>query len=1001
MKSSTWSSSCSPITIVCIGTLWILTAYSSWGQVAACTQAIPIELSNGVWCSRTGQFSNQNSDLADLSAFCFQGPGFDQWFSFVPTSTDVVINIIGNAGQASGGTLTLPEVALYSGSCSEFQELQCESDVGGRNIVELYKGGLEIGVTHYIQVQARNQNRGSFQICVENFNAPALPGSDCFSAAWLCNTESFSVDNVVGGGTLPDEAANSSCLGGLGGNSESNSTWFAWTASNDGLLEFTLSPNNPADDLDFVLYEIETNGTDCQSKVQQRCMAAGDFIFPSPCMGPTGLRSGNFDTEEAAGCAAGQNNFLAPLQLERGKSYALLVNNFTSTGNGFSVSFGGTATFEGPQADFTTDAPDFSVCVGQPITFTNQSSIPGEQISDWLWSFGSFASLASANTEGPHTVQFNRAGEYPVVLRITNERGCIVTAIKTVRVECCPDHFSVDPLITPTTCPMDSTGAIALTVSNPFNPFSYSWDNGIQAASLSDLPMGDYAVTISDQAGCDTTLTYTVSGPPALDVDTILQAPTCNGGTDGEIELVVSGASSPFEFSFENGSFLPQNSWDNLSVGEYSIRIRDGNGCLWEERIPLRELELVLDPAIAAVQPPSCTGFSNGIIEAVVANGEAPFQFIWQNGIGSRFESRIENLSAGTYQLEVEDANLCRGTFSFELVEPDPIASTIAVIPVSCFQGDDGTLTASPSGGTGTYSFQWNNNPGDSTVTGLTAGTYSLFILDDNNCQFDTTVQVPQPPILEAGILSTSGLVCFGDSNGVISIEGIGGVPPYLFRLDNAPLSPFTQFSGLSPGRYTVVVQDANGCESSTPVTLSEANPFLLNAIEDQEIELGFSVSLNAIPSEFATGFQWSPTDSLSCLDCPNPIASPTQRTTYRVQATNSIGCVAEDSITVFVIKSRPIFAPTSFSPNDDGSNDFFTIYGGVAARQILNLSIYDRWGNRVFKQENLELGREVRGWDGSWKGKDLAPGTYIYVAEILFIDGGIERFQGEVNLLR
>ena len=116
---------------------------------------------------------------------------------------------------------------------------------------------------------------------------------------------------------------------------------------------------------------------------------------------------------------------------------------------------------------------------------------------------------------------------------------------------------------------------------------------------------------------------------------------------------------------------------------------------------------------------------------------------------------------------------------------------------------------------------------------------------------------------------------------------------------------------------------------------------------------------------------------------------------------TDPNGCIAADSLKILVQKNRPLFIPNTFSPNADGSNDYFTIFGGPSARSIRLLRVFDRWGELLFEGKDLPIGSEPLGWDGSYKGQALPSATYIYYAEVEFIDGAIIPVKGDVNLLR
>jgi hypothetical protein len=618
------------------------------------------------WCSQPRAYTIDGATESGYgAATCFTRTARDVWFSFVPIATDVTITIIGNTPQGSGGTLARPEAALYLGDCGgTLNQQTCETDNENNSIVELYKGGLVIGQRYYIRVQGRNNTTGSFQLCISNYNPPAEPTGDCFAAAILCDKESFVVQQVIGAGLDPTEANDAPCLNQFPGNVETNSTWFTWTADNDGTLTFTLTPLNPADDLDFVLYRLPEGPLNCARKQVVRCMASGDFFFPSRCMGPTGLREGETDIAEPPGCNdPRQNNFLRPLDMRRGETYALVVNNFSSTGNGFRVEFGGTGQFQGPKAAFAID-PAGGICVGGSVTITDASSFALGNISDWEWSFGPEATPATITGRGPHQVSFASAGVKSIVLTVESEQGCRVTEVGNIIVECCEGHFSASAALSDLRCPDDNSGRIDLSVSNPYGPYRFSWSNGQSSQVVSGLSAGQFTVTVSDAARCDTTLTFTLAQPSAIEVDTVLQMPTCDGGADGAITLQARGGTPGYTFNWQGAGFGSDNSLRDVGRGQYGVIVRDANNCELSLSINLQELQLLLDPSVQAVRPPSCTGFSDGAITVQVANSSGPFQYDWQDGRGFQGQNSLLARSAGVYTVEVVDANLCRGSFT-------------------------------------------------------------------------------------------------------------------------------------------------------------------------------------------------------------------------------------------------------------------------------------------------------------------------------------------------
>ncbi len=959
------------------------------------------------WCSGQDAFTSLGATPSTYeAASCFSTAANDVWFSFTPVATDVTITVIGNTGGAgSGGTLVNPEVALYFGTCGgTINQQQCASDTDGNNIIEINKGGLAIGQQYLVRVQGRGGRTGTFQLCINNFNPPVLPGSDCFDAAILCNKESFIIQKVQGAGSDPTEANDAPCLNQFPGNVESASTWMTWTAANDGQLTFTLTPLGPTDDLDFVLYELPNGPQVCQNKRVLRCMASGELkeLYPSRCHGPTGLREGETDIAEPAGCDdPRQNNFIAPIDMQAGVSYALMVNNFSPTGNGFRIDFGGDGEFQGPDAAFTTDAPGNTVCVGKELSITDASTFALGAITNWEWSFGPDASIPTASGRGPHQVSYNRPGTKAVVLTVTSEQGCIVTSIDSVFVECCSDHFAISADIADVRCPADNSGQIDLSVTNAFGPYLFGWSSGQTTEDVSSLTPGDYTVLITDAATCDTTLTFTVGSPPPLLVDTLIQQPTCGGGTDGSITLQLSGGTPGYAFNWENGGYISENSFSDLPAGNYSVVIRDQNDCETPLTIEVRELELILDPVVSSIVAPSCTGFSDGEIEVVVANGQPAFVYDWNDGRGYQDENSLRGLSSGVYNVEVQDANLCQGSFSFNLEDPPPLTLSFDPLDASCNGTDDGQAAAIAGGGVGTYTYQWSTGQTDSVATQLPAGTYSVTVLDDNGCEIQDAVIIGEPAVVDISVLDLVDVICNGQSTGQVTVEGLGGNPPYEYSVDGLTFQASPTFGNLAAGNYTFTVLDALGCSETVEASISEPPPLVVDAGEDLTVRLGFTIRLRAVASVPGVSYQWSPTETLSCIDCSSPVASPVTDQIYTVLVNDASNCTALDSVRVTIDEDRSIYIPNAFSPDGDGINDYFTIFGGPSVREVRSLKIFDRWGELIYDGRNLPANEESAGWDGTYRGRELSTAVFVFMAEIEFIDGEVITYKGDVAIFR
>ncbi|NUO00636.1 MAG: gliding motility-associated C-terminal domain-containing protein [Saprospiraceae bacterium] len=959
------------------------------------------------WCSNPAEFTNQGSTPSAVpNPTCFPNNQTvnDVWFSFVAEATAVNISVTGATAVTTGGTLRNPQYALYSGDCNNLTAVGCASDAMNENFVQAFAGPLNIGETYYIRVSARFGFMGTFKLCVNNYNEVPQPSGDCPTGVILCDKSAFTVDFVTGIGSVNNEIGNVGCNAATCDIEESSSSWYKWTCKDAGTLTFSLTPLNLSDDLDFVVYELPNGIDNCSGKVPIRCMASGENVGQPlatwiACVGATGLQTGQTDVNETCGCAAGSNNFISPINMVAGRSYALVINNFSNSGSGFSVEFGGTGTFLGPEANFSI-APQTTVCVGEPVTLTDMSTFSGTLVG-WSWNFGSHAFPANASVRGPHTVVFDRPGLKSITLTVESDRGCLVTKILTVLVECCDDHFDVNAAITNTDCPSASTGGINLSVTNNYGPYAYQWSNGPSTQDISGVQAGPYTVTITDEATCQTVETFTVGGPPPFAFDTLVTKPTCGGGVDGAVTLVVSGGTPPYQYNWQNTGFTSNNTLSNIMQGDYPVTIRDQNNCTVSLVLPVRELELVLDPTVQAITRPSCFGFSDGSIVVVIDNGLGPFQYNWNDGNGFVNENSLLNISAGTYEVEVRDANLCAGFFEFILEDYPPLALEFDTRNITCNGESDGRAAALVSGGTGVYAYAWSNNQTGSAIDQVPAGTYLVTVTDSNGCVLSGDTVLTEPPLLVLTLGDIVNNICYGESEGSISVSASGGTPLYEYSISGSAFQMEPLFDNLFASPYIITVMDAFGCTDTIHAEVTQPVELIVDAGPNQFIQLGYSTRIIAVANYDPVMLTWTPSDFLSCTNCPNPEANPVNTTTYRITAINEAGCIGFDDVTIFVVKDRPVYIPNAISPNGDGINDGFTLFTGPAANRIQSLKIFNRWGGLIYIGKDFPPNEPSLGWDGTFNGEPVNSGVFVYLAEVEFIDGEVVEYKGDVTVVR
>lgn len=441
------------------------------------------------FCSDNAAYTNVNATPSDLGkSQAWPSVGNDVWYKFTAVAFDVNISVTGNGS----GTLNSPLIALYTTTdCSNFNEM-VSSVSNGANITTLYKGALTIGQTYYVRISAANNNTGTFKMCVNNYNPILKAGQDFNTASILCTKDAFTQNDVTGAGLNNRESAGT-CLDPVPGNGsiESNTAWYKWTAANNGTLTFTITPTVRLNDIDWVLYDLGTSGSAANVNAANaiRC-ASGRGIDCTPFYNQTGLNLTSTDLVEMPGCVPGQDGFVKYIDMIQGHIYGLLINNFDSGNNGFTISFAGsgntTGTFLGPTAKL--DMQVNNGCTPNPsFTFTNQST----NYTSLKWSFGDGASIDSAKGTGPYIISYKTPGTKTVVLQAINPQGCITVDYKTFDIPVKP-AIPVVLFVNSNYCLGDN---LVLRAQVPLTKTTYAWQgpNGFTSTdSVVTIPLNNY-----------------------------------------------------------------------------------------------------------------------------------------------------------------------------------------------------------------------------------------------------------------------------------------------------------------------------------------------------------------------------------------------------------------------------------------------------------------------------------------------------------------------------
>lgn len=358
-------------------------------------------------------------------------------------------------------------------------------------------------------------------------------------------------------------------------------------------------------------------------------------------------------------------------------------------------------------------------------------------------------------------------------------------------------------------------GQIDLTVSNGTAPFTFMWNNGETSEDLTSLEAGAYDVVITDANGCTGTASATIAEPAVLIAEGTAVQVSCNGGSDGALDISVSGGIAPYSYAWSNGEITQDIA--ALTAGTYSVVVTDANGCTANFGTTITEPDTL---NVTFTSTPATCNAANGSVVTSVTGGTAPYTYNWNNGA---ITSNLNSAVAGVYELVVTDANGCTFTLEVEVGSVSNLTAQVYTEDVTCNGRNNGSAIVVVDTGNGPYMYQWSHGPTTASVTGLAEGSYEVTVTDAFGCEVTLQAEIYQPAVLEVELTSPDlgngfNVTPYGGSNGAVTADVFGGTAPYNFVWSNG--STNQNVGNLTAGDYSVTVTDANGCLAQASIEL-------------------------------------------------------------------------------------------------------------------------------------------------------------------------------------
>jgi len=346
-------------------------------------------------------------------------------------------------------------------------------------------------------------------------------------------------------------------------------------------------------------------------------------------------------------------------------------------------------------------------------------------------------------------------------------------------------------------------------------PYVFSWNSApVQHTATATLTAGTYIATITDNQGCTATASVTITQPAAINIG-MASTPTSCGGNTGTVTATPSGGTGAYTYAWAPIGTTSATA-TGLSTGTYSVTVNDANGCAATASVAVTNPGITVTTNNIINEP--CNGSAAGAATANPAGGTAPYTYAWATSGGVGITA--SGLTAGTYTVTLTDNNGCVATATATITEPLGLNINMAGTQATC-GSSNGTATATPSGGTGAYTYMWSPiGTTGATATGLSAGTYTVSVNDANGCTSTASVQVTNPGNLAVNTNVTN-VACNGSATGSSTANPSGGTAPYTYVWAPSGGTGITA-SGLSAGTYTVTLTDNGGCITTASATITQ-----------------------------------------------------------------------------------------------------------------------------------------------------------------------------------
>lgn len=501
----------------------------------------------------------------------------------------------------------------------------------------------------------------------------------------------------------------------------------------------------------------------------------------------------------------------------------------------------------------------------------------GSGAFQYAWDNGEVTSKAVKLPAGNHTVT------------VTDAAGCSSTASVSITENILALQVSLEQT-SPVKCAGSSDGALKAIVKGGKEPYTFAWSNGGTSTAAEKLKAGSYTVTVTDITGTKSTASLAVAEPLPVGIAITTDAAASTNGMDGKATIKATGGTGAYQYAWDNGESASKAL--KLPAGMHTVTVTDASGCSSTATVDIKENILELQATIEQTGAVKCPGAKDGSVKAVVRGGKEPYTYVWSNEATT---PSLQSLGDGLYKLTVTDVTGQTATSVFTMYSPAPLTLSTKAEQAATTNQKDAKASVIVNGGTGKYTYNWDNGEKTIKAMALGAGTHTVTVTDENGCSIEGSVIVTENILpFAVNIKQVDKILCGDQAAASLSATISGGKPPYQIKW-KGPAKEWTgeeTLSQLGAGQYAIQVIDVNGSSATSTIEVTAPKPLVVTVDEISPASTGSadgSVTLKASGGTGAytvEGHTWSSSSSSHKIEELKP-------GTYTFVVKDAAGCSA------------------------------------------------------------------------------------------------------------